>query len=118
MPFQIIPEFLGAPGGVCFTCRAAKRTGDVVVDCDYEVESLNATVPTEIPGMQFEIASGSLQICGTCVTEMGTLLGMASADKTAKLEQMVSDLSNERDSLKKEFVEAARMVQTLFEVKE
>lgn len=117
MPFQILPEFLGAPGGVCFTCRAAKRPGDVVVDCDYDTEILNATVPTEIPGMAFEIASGSLQICSTCVREMGSLLGMASAEQTDKLKEMVDELSRERDSLRRDFAEAADRIRSMFEVK-
>lgn len=115
MPFQILPEFLGAPGGVCFTCRAARRDGDVVIDCDFDVEGLNALVPTEIQGMAFEIASGSLQICSTCVREMGQLIGMASEEQTSALVKEVSDLANERDLLREDFKVASERVRTYFE---
>lgn len=115
MPFQILTEFLGAPGGVCFTCRAARRDSDIVVDCDFDVEPLNATVPTEIPGMAFEIASGSLQICSTCVREMGQLIGMASQEQFQEASRQIHALTVERDLLREDFKTASDGVRAYFE---
>jgi hypothetical protein len=93
VPFSIRPEFSpGAPGGVCFICRAAKRAGDVVIDCLVDPDDLNWTVPTNIVGMAFELATGSLEICSTCWIEAASELGMASAEKAASLADKVETL--------------------------
>jgi hypothetical protein len=123
VPFSIRPEFSpGAPGGVCFICRAAKRAGDVVVDCLVDPDELNWTVPTDIPGMAFELAAGSLEICSTCWTEASRELGMVSADQAAQLRDKVAklenhlELANERARVYEEAVETLKRIEQVREV--
>jgi hypothetical protein len=99
MPFQVIPEFSpGAPSGACFTCKASLRDGDVVVDCDFDVEDLLQPTATELPGMAFELASGPLQICSTCVREMARLVGMVPIED---LEALSDSLYNSEENRKR-----------------
>lgn len=86
MAMSIQPEFSpGAPGGVCFVCKSARRQGEGVVDFYVDPEALNWVVPTSIPGMAFELAAGSLELCESCITEAGRGFGMVSADQAALL---------------------------------
>ena len=123
MPFIIQPEFSpGAPGGVCFVCKAARRYDDVVVDCIVDPDDLNWVVPTEIPGMAFELATGSLEICSTCWKEAAHELGMISAEKAEDLrlgnqalQQRLKD-AEAKVSVLEEAVYAFRRVETLQQV--
>lgn len=91
MPFLIQPEFSpGAPRGVCFVCKSSRRQGDVVVDCLVDPDDLLWKVESDIPGMDFELASGNLEICSSCWTEASQLLGMISK-KQADLLQVSND---------------------------
>ena len=86
MPMTIQPEYSpGAPGGVCFVCKSARRQGEQVVDFYVDPEGLNWVVPTSIPGMAFELATGSLEICQTCIAEAARGFGMVDADKGSRL---------------------------------
>jgi hypothetical protein len=118
MPFIIQSEFSpGAPGGVCFVCKSARRWDDVVVDCIVDPEELKWLVPTEITGMAFELATGSLEICSTCWTEASRELGMVSADQADQLRERVAELenhlelANERARVYEEAVETLKRVE-------
>lgn len=86
MPMNFLSEYSpGAPGGVCFVCKSAKRAGETIVDFYVDPEALNWVGPTTIPGMAFELLAGSLEICSTCITEAARGLGMMSADQAELL---------------------------------
>jgi hypothetical protein len=88
MPMNFASEYSpGAPGGVCFVCKSARRAGETVVDFYVDPEELNWVGPTEIPGMAFELLAGSLEICSTCITEAARGLGMLSAEQATLLNQ-------------------------------
>jgi hypothetical protein len=123
VPFIIQPEFSpGAPGGVCFVCKSARRWNDVVVDCIVDPDDLNWTVPTSIPGMAFELAAGSLEICSTCWTEAAQELGMINAEQAERLRTQVAKLENdlelvtETNRVLEDAVYALRRVETLRQV--
>lgn len=98
MPFIIQPEFSpGAPGGVCFVCKSARRPTDVVVDCIVDPDDLNWVVPTSIPGMAFELAAGSLEICSTCWMEAARELGMIEGKHADQLRDRAAQLQKELD---------------------
>jgi len=118
MPFIIQPEFSpGAPGGVCFICKSARRPGDTVVDCIVDPDDLNWVVPTSIPGMAFELAAGSLEICSTCWMEAARELGMIEGKHADQLRARVAELenhlelANERARVYEEAVETLRRVE-------
>lgn len=111
MAFDIRPEFTpGAPGGVCFICKSARRQDDVVVDCLVDPEDLNWVVPTSIPGMAFELATGSLEICSSCWIEAAQELGMVSAEKAAALKDKVQTLTRLLDVASAELELADRTI--------
>lgn len=92
MPFQILPEFTpGAPGGVCFICKSARRQTDRVIDCFVDPDELGWVTPTALSGMAFELAAGNLEVCETCITEAGRMLGMETADKVEKAQKVAKD---------------------------
>jgi hypothetical protein len=104
VPVQVLDEFSdGVPGGCCFVCRAARRPGDRVLDFFVDVEELGWTFPKdEYPG--WEVASGYLQICATCVREAARLIGMADEDMVTEAwaniearEARIKELTAERD---------------------
>lgn len=75
MPFTRQETFLaGTAAGGCYHCRRHLRPGDTVVDTGIDID--------------FE---GRLRFCGTCVTEMGHLIGMITPDKVAPLEGAVAE---------------------------
>lgn len=107
MPIQILPEYgQGAVGGVCFVCKAARRTdhNERVVDFWVDVEDLKWPTLTDIPGIGAEMASGQLQICESCVREAGHELGMidsGTADQLhAALQAARFELKNAQDKQK------------------
>lgn len=123
MPFMIKPEFsLGAPGGVCFICKAARRYDDVVVDCLVDPDDLNWVVPTSIPGMSFELAAGTLEVCSSCWKEAAHELGMIEQVHADQLRARVAqlqnelELANERARVYEEAVETLKRIEQVREV--
>jgi hypothetical protein len=56
------------------------------VDFYVDPEDLNWVVPTTIPGMAFELATGSLEVCQTCIVEAASGFGMVSAQQAEQME--------------------------------
>ena len=102
MAFTLVDEFPAHPrsNGTCFTCHAARRPKDRLVD-------LGVTT-NEIVDLDDNI-HGFTQptICESCILELATMMGCISPEKTAELGARLIAAEDERDMLRRKFNEHA-----------
>lgn len=95
MPFTLIDEFPEYPRGrgVCFTCHAARRPNERVVDLGVTTDEI-----VDLDGNIHGFTQPA--ICESCILELATMMGCISPEKTAELGIRLIAAEDERDRLR------------------
>src|SRR5260221_1748032 len=83
--FHLTPEYMfdgSVSPGVCWICNAARRR-----DLDEKIVDIHKSIDWE----------GWVQICGSCVSEMGALIGLIDAEQADTLKRQATSATESRD---------------------
>lgn len=98
----MIPNYLHAPG-VCYTCRAAQRGHEKIIDTGLWVDANIQANPND-PGFSVQYVQEPLVICESCITELGHMVGMLTPREseiaTAAVAHLDAALEQERSRAK------------------
>lgn len=102
MPFTLIDEFPEYPrgNGTCFTCRAARRPSERVVDLGVTTDEIH-----DLDGNVHGFTQPA--ICEACILELATMMGCISPKKTAELGARLMAAEDEANLLRRKFNEYA-----------
>lgn len=95
MPFTQIDEFPAYPrgDGTCFTCRAARRPGERVVDLGRITDEI-----LDLDGNTHGFTQPA--ICESCILELATMMGCIAPKKVTELGARLMAAEDERDRLR------------------